>query len=169
MLRHGNRLIGQYDGVVGGKTGLTDGCGFCLVTVAQHADHRLVVVVLRDTKEGAFADTAALLGWSYAQLDLPVFAATPPPPTAIAVAPTPVPAGVANVVPAAGQRAVVPVTPGLVVQSGQPALAPVRVGAASAGLFEQIPSPPIALLALGVALVLCWIGGGFGRVGITRR
>ncbi|HEY8597193.1 MAG TPA: hypothetical protein VIL85_02110 [Thermomicrobiales bacterium] len=170
VLRHGNRLIGQYDGVVGGKTGLTDGCGFCLVTTAQHAEHRLVVVVLRDTKEGAFADTAALLGWSYAQLEAPVPVAAPPPPTAIPVAPTPVPAGAANVAPATGQRAAVPVvTPGLVVQNSQPALAPARVGAAPAGLFEQIPSTPIALLALGVALLLCWMGGGFGRVAITRR
>ena len=169
VLRHGNRLIGQYDGVVGGKTGLTDGCGFCLVTAAQHADHRLVVVVLRDTKEGAFADTSALLGWSYAQLDLPMPVATAPPPTVIAVAPTPMPAAVANVAPANGKSAAVQVTPGLIVQSGQPALAPVRVGSASAGLFEQIPSTPIALLALGVALLLCWVGGGFGRLGITRR
>lgn len=168
VLRHGNRLIGQYDGVVGGKTGLTDGCGFCLVTAAQHAEHRLVVVVLRDTKEGAFADTATLLGWSYAQLDLPVPVPTAIPPTAIAVAPTPVPARVANVAPVS-QSASVPVTPGLVVQSGQPALAPVRVGNASTGLFEQIPSTPIALLALGFALLLCWVGGGFGRVGVTRR
>jgi len=169
VLRHGNRLIGQYDGVVGGKTGLTDGCGFCLVTAAQHADHRLVVVVLRDTKEGAFADTSALLGWSYTQLDLPVPVATAPPPTTIAVAPTPMPAAVANVAPANGKSAAVQVTPGLIVQSGHPALAPVRVGSASAGLFEQIPSTPIALLALGVALLLCWVGGGFGRLGITRR
>lgn len=87
-MRHGNRLIGQYDGVVGGKVGLTDGCGFCLITAAEHAGHRLVVVVLRDTKEGAFADTTALLDWAYAQLDAGAFAApvaaprpaaTPPP------------------------------------------------------------------------------------------
>ena len=68
-MRHGNRLIGQYDGVVGGKVGLTDGCGFCLVTAAEHAGHRLVVVVLRDTRDGAFADTVALLDWAYAQID----------------------------------------------------------------------------------------------------
>lgn len=169
VLRHGNRLIGQYDGVVGGKTGLTDGCGFCLVTAAQHADHRLVVVVLRDSKEGAFADTSALLGWSYSQLDLPVPVATVPPPTAIPIAPTPVLVSAANVAPAAVPSAAIPTTSGLLVQSGQPALAPVRGGAASAGLFEQLPSTPIALFALAGALLLCWIGGGFGRLGITRR
>jgi D-alanyl-D-alanine carboxypeptidase (penicillin-binding protein 5/6) len=169
VLRHGNRLIGQYDGVVGGKTGLTDGCGFCLVTAAQHADHRLVVVVLRDTKEGAFADTSALLGWSYAQLDLPAPVPTAIPPTVIPVAPTPVPASAANTAPVAAQPVVTPVAAGLVVQSGQPALAPVRVASASVGLFEQLPSTPIALVALGIAFLVCWIGGGFGRVGITRR
>lgn len=99
-MRHGNRLIGQYDGVVGGKVGLTDGCGFCLITAAEHAGHRLVVVVLRDTREGAFADTTALLDWAYAQLDTGAFAApivapppaaTPPPtmPTAATSAATP--------------------------------------------------------------------------------
>lgn len=86
-MRHGNRLIGQYDGVVGGKVGLTDGCGFCLVTAAEHAGHRLVVVVLRDTKEGAFADTTALLDWAYAQLDTGAFAAPVVVPTSAAAAP----------------------------------------------------------------------------------
>lgn len=99
-MRHGNRLIGQYDGVVGGKVGLTDGCGFCLVTAAEHAGHRLVVVVLRDTREGAFADTTALLGWAYAQIDAgavaaPIVAPTPattPPPTAPTAVTTAAPA-----------------------------------------------------------------------------
>jgi len=92
-MRHGNRLIGQYDGVAGGKVGLTDGCGFCLVTAAEHAGHRLVVVVLRDTREGAFADTTALLDWAYTQIDTGAFAApivvptpTAPPPPAAPVA-----------------------------------------------------------------------------------
>lgn len=73
-LKHGNRLVGQYDGVEGGKTGLTDGCGFCLITAARHANHRLVVVVLRDSVSGAFNDTSSLLGWSYEQV-----AQLPPP------------------------------------------------------------------------------------------
>lgn len=85
-MRHGNRLIGQYDGVVGGKTGLTDGCGFCLITAATHGGHRLVVVVLQDTKEGAFADTVALLGWVYAQIDAEASTAAGPAP---ATAPIP--------------------------------------------------------------------------------
>ena len=85
-MRHGNRLIGQYDGVIGGKVGLTDGCGFCLVTAAEHAGHRLVVVVLHDTRDGAFADTTALLDWAYAQIDAGAVAA---PVVAPVVAPTP--------------------------------------------------------------------------------
>ncbi len=86
-MRHGNRLIGQYDGVVGGKVGLTDGCGFCLVTAAEHAGHRLVVVVLRDTRDGAFADTTALLDWAYTQIDTGTFAAPVVVPTPAAAAP----------------------------------------------------------------------------------
>ena len=121
-MRHGNRLIGQYDGVVGGKVGLTDGCGFCLVTAAEHAGHRLVVVVLRDTREGAFADTTALLDWAYARIDAgavaapsgaPPPAATPPPvasapapPAAALATPSPPPsAPIATPAPLAGQMA----------------------------------------------------------------
>lgn len=93
-MRHGNRLIGQYDGVVGGKVGLTDGCGFCLITAAEHAGHRLVVVVLRDTREGAFADTTALLDRAYAQLDAGAVAAPVIAPNSATAPPPAVPAAV---------------------------------------------------------------------------
>lgn len=81
-LANSHRLIGSYDGVVGGKVGLTDGCGFCLITAAEHADRRLVVVVLRDTVAQAYADTTTLLTWTYDQLDaglLPSLVAALPP------------------------------------------------------------------------------------------
>ena len=78
-LRHGNRLIGRHEGVVGGKTGLTDGCGYCLMTAAERDGRRLVVVLLRDTKERWFEDTAGLLEWAYAE---PRLAAPPPDPRA---------------------------------------------------------------------------------------
>jgi D-alanyl-D-alanine carboxypeptidase (penicillin-binding protein 5/6) len=94
-LAHTHRLVGAYDGVVGGKIGLTDGCGFCLVTAAEHAKHCLVVVVLRETTTEAYDDTKALLSWAYAQLDAgplptPTVAPSPAPvpPTATPVAPT---------------------------------------------------------------------------------
>jgi D-alanyl-D-alanine carboxypeptidase (penicillin-binding protein 5/6) len=91
-LAHTHRLVGAYDGVVGGKIGLTDGCGFCLVTAAEHAEHRLVVVVLRETVAQAYDDTKALLSWTYGQLDtgsLPIATVAPTPSP---LPPTPTPA-----------------------------------------------------------------------------
>lgn len=162
-LRHGNRLIGQYDGVAGGKTGLTDGCGFCLVTAATHAGHRLVVVVLRDTRAGAFADTTALLDWSYAQLDLLVQAVAQPPPT-----PAPIPATpVSSVALVAVAPVGAPLTAG--VRSDQPALLPVGV-LADARAFDGQPafSPVAALGVLGLLAVICWTARA-GRPDVARR
>ncbi|HEY7063998.1 MAG TPA: D-alanyl-D-alanine carboxypeptidase family protein [Chloroflexota bacterium] len=44
--RNSNPLLGAYDGVDGGKTGLTDGCGRCLAVTAIRGGHRVVAVVL---------------------------------------------------------------------------------------------------------------------------
>lgn len=153
-LQHGNRLVGQYDGVVGGKTGLTDGCGFCLITAARHAGHRLVIVVLRDTRAGAFADTTALLGWGYAQVAT-AGAAAPAPPSALPVAPTPVPAA-----PRAANPALAPANNGAVVplvQAGQPAPLPLPVSSGIASRSDQFPASPPAVGAVCVILLtLVW-------------
>jgi D-alanyl-D-alanine carboxypeptidase len=64
------------------------------VTVAEREGRRLVVVVLRDTREQVVADTTTLLEWGFSR---PLVPATPPPPTAtipptaFPPAPTPVP------------------------------------------------------------------------------
>ncbi len=147
-LRHGNRLIGQYDGVVGGKTGLTDGCGFCLVTAAMHAGHRLVVVVLRDTTAGAFADTTALLTWSYGQVETAgLVAAAPPRPTAPpAIVPTPQSVSSGVVIGA-----------GPVVQAGQPAILPAAQFSGNRqdnGPGSLLPSALIVLLVAAAVLGL---------------
>lgn len=155
VLQHGNRLVGQYDGVVGGKTGLTDGCGFCLITAAQHAGHRLVVVVLRDTRVGAFTDTTTLLGWGYAQVET-IGAARPSPlPSALLVAPTPAPA-----VSRAANPAFAPANPGAVVPTvlaGQPA---VFIAPAQSPLTYPTERSFASPLAAGVVciflLVLLW-------------
>ena len=68
-LAHGHPLIGRYPGLLGGKTGLTRGCGYCLVTAAERDGQRVVVVVLRLTRDQATADTRALLDWSFGRLD----------------------------------------------------------------------------------------------------
>ena len=41
-----NRLVRYYDGIVGGKTGTTDGAGCCLTVCAQRGEMRLVAVEL---------------------------------------------------------------------------------------------------------------------------
>ena len=46
LFRNSNPLLGSYEGVNGGKTGLTDGCGRCLSVSATRAGHSVVAVVL---------------------------------------------------------------------------------------------------------------------------
>jgi D-alanyl-D-alanine carboxypeptidase (penicillin-binding protein 5/6) len=54
--------------VVGGKTGFTDNCGFCLITAAEREGRRLVVVVLHDTRERWLDDTVGLIEHGFTQL-----------------------------------------------------------------------------------------------------
>ncbi len=67
-MKHGNQLVGRYPGVVGGKTGFTDNCGFCLITAAEREGRRLVVVVLHDTHERWLDDTVGLIEYGFTQL-----------------------------------------------------------------------------------------------------
>jgi D-alanyl-D-alanine carboxypeptidase len=156
VLQHGNRLIGQYDGVVGGKTGLTDGCGFCLITAAQHAGHRLVVVVLRDTRAGAFTDTTALLGWSYGQVAAGNAPAVAPPPSPVAAAPSPAP-----VATAANPGVGVPAVSGAVVPTvlaGQPASLTLPAPAVVSGSGLSVPPSSLAAACVGLlVLALLWV------------
>ena len=46
LFRNSNPLLGSYEGVTGGKTGLTDDCGRCLSVSATRAGHSVVAVVL---------------------------------------------------------------------------------------------------------------------------
>ena len=46
LFRNSNPLLGSYDGVDGGKTGLTDDCGRCLAVSATRGGHGMVAVVL---------------------------------------------------------------------------------------------------------------------------
>ncbi|MCH5204478.1 MAG: D-alanyl-D-alanine carboxypeptidase [Oscillospiraceae bacterium] len=41
-----NKLVRYYDGIIGGKTGTTDGAGYCLSVCAERKDMRLVAVAL---------------------------------------------------------------------------------------------------------------------------
>jgi D-alanyl-D-alanine carboxypeptidase (penicillin-binding protein 5/6) len=61
--RNSNPLLGTYDGVDGGKTGLTDGCGRCLAVTAVRGEHRVVAVVL-DSRDIA-RDGRTLLDFAF--------------------------------------------------------------------------------------------------------
>jgi D-alanyl-D-alanine carboxypeptidase len=65
-----NRLLTQYDGLVGGKTGVETEAGLCLVEVAQRDGRQLIVVVLNAPTW--YDDARALLDYGFAS---PVVAA----------------------------------------------------------------------------------------------
>lgn len=46
QLLNTNKLVRYYDGIIGGKTGTTDGAGCCLAACAERGNMRLVAVVL---------------------------------------------------------------------------------------------------------------------------
>jgi D-alanyl-D-alanine carboxypeptidase len=65
--RNSNPLLGAYDGVDGGKTGLTDGCGRCLAVTAVRGGHRVVAVVLGSQDIGR--DARILLDFAFSSYE----------------------------------------------------------------------------------------------------
>lgn len=61
---HGNQLAGTMDGVIGGKTGWTDGCGLCLIEVAER-DGREIIVVLLQSDWTWFDDARMLFDFAW--------------------------------------------------------------------------------------------------------
>jgi D-alanyl-D-alanine carboxypeptidase (penicillin-binding protein 5/6) len=65
-----NRLLNEYEGANGVKTGFTGKAGHCFVGAAQRGDMELISVVLasgwgRAGKEGKWTDTKALLNYGF--------------------------------------------------------------------------------------------------------
>lgn len=60
-----NQLIGQYPGVISGKTGVTDDAGYSLMTVAQRDGRTLISVVLGSNDARWYADSIALLEYGF--------------------------------------------------------------------------------------------------------
>ena len=58
-----NRLLHSFEPLIGGKTGVTDEAGLCLIEVAQRGDRRLLVVVL-DAPQW-YTDAQALLEYGF--------------------------------------------------------------------------------------------------------
>ena len=61
-----NRLLGDYDGLDGLKTGFTQDAGFCLTATAKRDNLRLISVVMKsNTKEVRSKDTIKLLDYGF--------------------------------------------------------------------------------------------------------
>ena len=65
MTNH-NRMLKEYDGCIGIKTGFTDSDGRCLVSAAEKDGAVMVSVVLHDPDD--WADSKTLLDWGFSQL-----------------------------------------------------------------------------------------------------
>ena len=61
-----NRLLKEYGGCIGLKTGFTDSAGRCLVSAAEKDGAVVVSVVLHDPED--WKDSRALLDWGFASL-----------------------------------------------------------------------------------------------------
>ena len=61
MVRNTNRLLREYPGAIGVKTGTTNEAGQCLIAVAEKAGKRIIVVVLKS--KNRFYDAVALLDY----------------------------------------------------------------------------------------------------------
>jgi D-alanyl-D-alanine carboxypeptidase (penicillin-binding protein 5/6) len=66
LLRTHNRLLGQFFGADGVKTGFTGRAGRCLVASASRGAHQLIAVLLNDIHR--WADAEALLEYGFAAL-----------------------------------------------------------------------------------------------------
>jgi len=67
-VRTTNRLLGNYPGLIGGKTGITDAAGYSLIEAAQRDGHTVIVVVLGSTHEAWYDDAVKLLDYGFEQL-----------------------------------------------------------------------------------------------------
>ena len=59
-----NRLLWNYPGATGLKTGLTDSAGGCMLATATRGDRHLIAVVLNATGHST-DDAAALLNYGF--------------------------------------------------------------------------------------------------------
>lgn len=68
-LRQVNRLLGSYPGLIGGKTGITDNAGYCLVEVAERDGHTIVAVVMKSTATDWYDDATTLLDFGFSAVE----------------------------------------------------------------------------------------------------
>ena len=66
MTNH-NKLLGDYPGCIGVKTGFTDKAGRCLVAAAERDGATVIAVLLHDPND--WTDAKKLLDWGFSQLE----------------------------------------------------------------------------------------------------
>lgn len=66
-----NRLLNTYPGIIGGKTGVTDAAGYCLMQVAEIDGRTVLVVLMGSTWESWYADAERLLDYGFEALATP--------------------------------------------------------------------------------------------------
>jgi len=71
-MKNHNRLLWEYDGIIGGKTGYTQNAGRTLVTCAQRDGLRLVCVTLNDSDD--WNDHKNLYDWGFSEYRCEVIA-----------------------------------------------------------------------------------------------
>ena len=88
-LLQANRLLGSYPGLIGGKTGITDNAGYCLMEAAKRDGHTIIAVVLKSTADAWYTDASSLLDYGFGMLaggtlpsDLPTISLAPVAPQA---------------------------------------------------------------------------------------
>jgi len=64
VLKNVNQLLGKIPGVLGVKTGFTEGAGQSLVTLVSRNDHQVILSVLGSGDR--FMETEKLIDWVYA-------------------------------------------------------------------------------------------------------
>ncbi len=61
-----NKLIRSYDGILGGKTGTTDGAGYCLTVCAERRGMKLIAVTLgNEDDDSRFTSAEGLLDYGF--------------------------------------------------------------------------------------------------------
>lgn len=65
-LKNRNRLLDEFSGAIGVKTGSTAEAGFCLVAAAQRKERSVIAVVLNSGEHSVWQDAKILLGHGFA-------------------------------------------------------------------------------------------------------
>lgn len=94
-LYQANLLLGDYPGLIGGKTGFTETAGYCLLEVAERDGHTVIAVLLKSTKDAWYQDARTLLDYGFEAVSAPADAARP----TISLSPAPVTESVSPQVP----------------------------------------------------------------------